>query len=147
MELPTAKSARTAERRERIKRAVERQQLGGLANDTKWDEFIVGMRATFPGGPQGWRPSHRFKCIDGEPSDWDAEWSYHPPFPMIGVEWLDIAFLQEARDKRLPPTVTIINHAAAIEELLVRVGLEFETGSTMLRIFGYAPKSMDHFDS
>jgi hypothetical protein len=142
--LPDAKSARTAERRGTVKRAIASRGLGGLANDTNWDEFITGMRALFP-GPRGWRPSYRCKCVDGPPSDWDVEWFYHLPFPMISVEWFDIAFLQETRDRRLPPKVTITNHAPRIAELLQRVGLEFETGRTM--IFGYAPKSMDLFDA
>jgi hypothetical protein len=146
MELPNAKSARTAQEREKVKRAIARRGLGGLANDTKWDEFITGMRALFPGGRDGWRPSYRFKCVDGEPSGWDVEWSYHLPFPMISVEWFDIAFLRETRDQRLPPTVTVTNHAPRIAELLRRVGLEFETGRTMIRIFGYTPKSMELFD-
>ena len=145
--LPNAKSARTPGEREKVKRTIERRGLGGLANDTKWDEFISGMRTIFDMDAHGWRPSYRFKCVDGVPSGWDVEWSYHLPFPMISVEWFDIAFQQEIRDKRLPPNIEIIDHAPRIAELLRGIGLEFETGATMIRIFGYAPKSLELFEA
>jgi hypothetical protein len=51
--LPNAKSAPTPDRREEVQRTVARRSLAGLANDTKWDEFITGMRATFPAGSGG----------------------------------------------------------------------------------------------
>ena len=98
--LPTAKSARSPDERAKLKRVIEERGLCGLANDTKWDEFISGMRAR-----QDWRPSYRYKCIDGPPSSWDVEWFYHLPFPLVSVEWLDVGFLQETREHRLPPQI------------------------------------------
>jgi Family of unknown function (DUF6678) len=65
----------------------------------------------------------------------------------LQLEWFDIAFLQETRDRRRPPTIEIINHAPRIAELLQRVGLEFEIGKTTIRIFGYAPKTTELFDA
>jgi hypothetical protein len=66
---------------------------------------------------------------------------------MISVEWFDVAFEQETRDKRLPPNIQVTNHAPRIAELLSRIGLEFEVGTKMIRIFGYAPKSTELFDA
>ena len=80
------------------------------------------------------------------PSYWDTEWFYHLPFPLISVEWLDVALLQETQDNRLPPRIQITDHSPWLEELLQRVGLEYQKGSTMIRIFGYSPKSLDLFD-
>jgi hypothetical protein len=139
--LPTAKSAQSSDERRKVQRVVAERGLCGLANDTKWDEFISGMR-----GREGWRPRYRFKCVDGPPSSWDVEWLYHLPFPFISVEWFDVGFLQETRERRLPVRTHVTDHSPWIEELLRRVGLEYQKGKTMVRIFGYSPKSLDLFD-
>lgn len=139
--LPTAKSARSPDERRKIQRIVAERGLCGLANDTKWDEFISGMRSH-----EDWRPSYRFKCVDGRPSSWDVEWFYHLPFPLISVEWFDVCFLQETHEHRLPRRTHVIDHSAWIDGLLRRVGLEHQKGSTMIRIFGYSPKRLELFD-
>ena len=139
--LPTAKSARSPDERTKLQRIIAERGLCGLANDTKWDEFISAMRAR-----ESWRASYRYKCIDGPPSTWDVEWFYHLPFPLLSVEWLDVAFLQETREHRLPPRVHVTDHSPWLEELLRTVGLVYQKGSTMIRIFGYSPKSLDLFD-
>lgn len=139
--LPTAKSARLPDDREKLRRVVSERGLCGLANNTKWDEFISAMRSR-----QAWRPSYRCNCIDGPPSGWDVEWFYHLPFPLMSVEWLDVCYLQETREHRLPPRVHFTDHSTWIEELLKGVGLEYQKGTTMIRIFGYSPKNMELFD-
>jgi hypothetical protein len=139
--LPTAKSVRSPIDREKLRRVVENRGLCGLANDTKWDEFVSGVRAH-----KDWRPRYRYKCIDGPPLGWDVEWFYHLPFPLMSVEWLDIAHLQEQRERRLPPRVHTTDHSPWLEELVRRAGLEYTKGTTMIRIFGYSPKSNDLFD-
>lgn len=139
--LPTAKSARFADEREKLRRAVSEHGLCGLANDTKWDEFITAMRDR-----TDWRPSYRYKCIDGPPSRWDVEWFYHLPFPLLSVEWLDVFYLQEVRVHRLPPRVDFIDHSDWIEELVREVGLDYRKGEKMIRIFGYSPRNSDLFD-
>jgi len=137
--LPNAKSARYPEERGKIKRMIAKHGLCGLANDTKWDEFVAAMRE------QVWRPSYRFKCVDGLVSEWDVEWFYHLPLPLISVEWMDVAFLQtERRNALLAPVVT--NHSAWIEALIKQVGLDFRIGQSMIRIFGYSPRSTERFD-
>lgn len=139
--LPTAKSVRSPDERSKLKLVITERGLCGLANDTKWDEFISGMRAR-----ENWRPSYRYKCIDAPPSSWDVEWFYHLPFPLMSVEWLDVAFLQETREHRMPPRIHVTDHSPWLEELLRSVGLEYQKGNTMIRIFGYSPKCLDLFD-
>lgn len=138
--LPSAKSAHSTDERPKLQRVIVERQLCGLANDTKWDEFISAMRAR-----KDWRPSYRYKCIDGPPSGWDVEWFYHLPFPFISVEWLDISVTQQThRGMLIPPVVT--DHSPWIVELLQSIGLDYQQGGTMIRIFGYSPKSLDLFD-
>jgi hypothetical protein len=139
--LPNAKSSPDPGEREAYRRAIERRGLVGLANDTKWDELIGAMRAR-----EGWRPRFRYKCIDGIPSPWDREWSYHLPFPTISAEWLDLEYLEEVRLGRLPPQVEVIDHSAWMVTLLQQIGLDFRKGRKMIRIFGYGPRSLELFD-
>ena len=138
--LPTAKSACLHGERDKLRRLIERSGLCGLANNTKWDELIAAMRSRTE-----WRPSYRYKCIDGHPSGWDVEWFYHLPFPM-SVEWLDIAHQQDVREPRLPPRTHVIDHSAWIVELLRAAGLDYRSGTSMIRIFGYAPRNLELFD-
>ena len=136
--LPTGKSANSPDNFRKLRRAVAARGLCGLANDTKWDEFISAMIT------QKWLP-YRCKCIDGPPSSWDTDW-FFLPLPLMSIEWLDVAFLQETHEHRLPPRVHVTNHSGRIEELLRRVGLEYHKGETMIRIFGYSPKSLEFLD-
>jgi hypothetical protein len=138
--LPAAKSSPSPDERAALKRVIAERGLCGLANDTKWDEFIAGMRAR-----QDWRPSDCYRCMDGPPSSWDVEWFYHLPFPLFSVEWFDVSFMQKSRRGMLvPPLVT--DHSPWIEEWLQRVGLEYRKG-TMIRIFGYRPKNVEWFEA
>ena len=139
--VPTAKSTPSPEERRNLKSIVAERGLVGLANDTKWDEFIYAIRAR-----ERWKPRYRYKRIDGPASSWDAEWFYHLPFPLISVEWLDVTFVEEAQEHRLPPRVHITDHSPWLEDLLLRVGFEYQKGSTMIRIFGYSPKKLESFD-
>jgi hypothetical protein len=140
-EFPTVKSSVSPGEREKIKRVISARGLCGLANDTKWDEFLSGMRAQAE-----WRPGYRWKCVDGAPSGWDVEWFHHLPFPMISVEWFDLYYLEEKKERRLPPRLHVTDHSPWIEKLLHRVGLEYQKGKTTVRIFGYSPKSQESFD-
>jgi hypothetical protein len=65
----------------------------------------------------------------------------------MSVEWLDVAFLQETREHRLPPKVHTVDHSSWIKESLQRAGLEHESGTKMIRVFGYSPKNYDLFDT
>jgi hypothetical protein len=60
---------------------------------------------------------------------------------------LDIAHLQEVREHRLPPRVTVIDHSEWIAPLLQKIGLDYRQGATMIRIFGYYPRSLELFDT
>jgi len=139
--LPTAKSARLPGERARLRRVVAERGLGGLANDTKWDEFVGAVRAR-----TGWRPGYRYKCIDGPPWGWDGEWFYHLPFPLMSVEWLDVAYLQEVREHRPPPRVGVVNHSGWLVPLLNCVGLDYRVGVRVVRVFGYSPRDLALFD-
>lgn len=127
--LPTARSATSPHEREHIHRIIGERGLCGLANDTKWDELISAIRELEPP-----RPRYRFKCVDGVPSDWDAEWFYHLPFPFMSVEWFDISYRTAATD-----------HSAWLFTLLVRIGFDYHRGTDAVRIFGYSPKTFDSF--
>jgi hypothetical protein len=128
--LPKAKAERVAGTREAIKAVVARRGLTGLANDTKWNELVAAMRAR-----PDWRPSYRFKCVAGPPSDWDVEWLYHLPFPLIGVEWLDISCVRQGRSAG-----TLVDESPWIEAAVRRAGLDHRKVGTLIRIFGYAPR-------
>jgi hypothetical protein len=120
---------------------IEDRGLCGLANDTKWDQFVTGMRER-----AGWRPSYRYKCVDGPVSAWDVEWFYHLPFPLISVEWLDICFLRETQNNGLPVKTTVTDHSPWIEALLKKARLEYLKGKETIRIFGYSPKDVCFFE-
>ena len=138
---PTARSIGSPREREVLRRIASERGLCGLANDTKWDEFLSAIRTR-----KDWRPSYRYKCVDGPVSLWDVEWFYHLPFPFLSVEWLDVGRLQETVEHRLPRRIHMIDHSGWLSELLDRVGLEYQMGETMIRVFGYAPKDLGRFD-
>lgn len=142
--LPNAKSARLVGEREKILKVIVRRNLCGLANDTKWDEFINEMRRRREANL--WVPGYRFKGVDGPPQNWDVEWYYHLPFPMISVEWFDIGFQERNVIERLPRQVQFVDHSAWIEEMLKRIGLDFQKGKSLIRIFGYAPRNLELID-
>ena len=112
-----------------------------MANDAKWNELITAMRSC-----TGCRPRYRCKCIDGLPSYWDAEWFYHLPFPVLAIEWLDIAYLQEKQGGYLPHKGQAADHPDWITGLLRRIGLDFCKGTKMIRVFGYSPRNLELFD-
>jgi hypothetical protein len=64
---------------------------------------------------------------------------------MMSVEWMDIFYLQDSLVHRLPARVEIIDYSGWIEEVLRGVGLDFRKGEKMIRIFGYSPRSLEHF--
>jgi hypothetical protein len=144
--LPWAKAQLTPDAREKLKRVIAKRGLCGLANDTKWDEFLAEMRPRAK-GQQCWRFSWRCKSVTGfMQKEWEQEWFYHLPFPFMGVEWLDVFFVEEIRDQRVPSRVDVIDHSPWLEEMLKRVGLDYRKGQCMVRIFGYSPRDLELFD-
>ena len=127
------------EEKEKIQKVLEERQLAGAANNTKWNELITAMREK-----EGWRPSYRYKWIDGYISAWDVEWWYHLPFPFIGVEWFDIGLHQTVKTGRLVKD-KIIDHSEWITELLDKIGFDYEVFGDVARIWGYYPKSYEDF--
>ena len=139
--LPTAKCAQSPDERAKVQRVIAERRLCGLANNTKWNELISAMRERTE-----WTPRYRFQCVDGPPSSWDGEWFYHLPFPMLSVEWLDMTFLMETVECRLPPRIHITDHSPWIERLLQKIGFEYKKGASTIRVFGYSPKNLHLFD-
>ena len=129
--LPMANAIPAGTDVDKIKRIVVTKQLGGLANNTKWNELISFIR-----DKEKWKPSYRTKSITGYVSDWDTEWYYHLPFPFISVEWFDISLSSNTNES----TDWIIH-------LVEKIGFEFEVKEDILRIWGYAPKSYDYFQN
>jgi hypothetical protein len=123
----------------KIKRVVASLGLVGAANNTKWNELLLLIRAM-----EGWRPAYRTKVVEGHVSGWDVEWFYHLPFPLVCVEWLDMGLKEERRSSSLAQP-TVVDHTEEIVSLLRRIGFEFEVRSDVARIWGYLPKSMEDF--
>jgi hypothetical protein len=136
--LPNAKSFTEVGDRERLQCIIRERGLAGLANDTKWNELINAMRQR----RQGEIPVYRCQCVDGFISHWDCEWFYHLPFPLLSIEWMDLA--NPAID--LKRNATIIEHSRWMVDLLQKIGLDFRVGSGMIRVFGYYPRNDKLFD-
>lgn len=132
---PKADAVPLSADKEKIVAMARRKFSGALANDTKWNELLIFMRTL-----DGWRPSYRTKWVSGFISEWDVEWFYHLPFPMVGVEWLDIG-LHELPRRGQPP----IDHSERILGALAEIGFEFEAKGDVVRIWGYCPKSYEDF--
>lgn len=129
----------TSDEKEKIRAIVARRGLSGAANNTKWNEFISFMRQQ-----DEWRPSYRFKWVNGHISRWDTEWWYHLPFPLMGVEWFDIGLHQERPRGSLIKN-KVIDHSPCILHKLREIGFEYEVSGDVVRIFGYLPRSLEDF--
>lgn len=115
---------------EKIMKVIFSRNLGGLANNTKWNELITAVRSH-----DKWKPSYRTKSVAGYISGWDSEWFYHLPFPFLCVEWFDISL----------ESPTGVNSEWVLG-LVEKIGFEFEVKNGILRIWGYAPKSYEQFN-
>lgn len=115
--------------------------LVGAANNTKWNELISYFRSM-----SGWRPSYRWKTVDGYVSAWDVEWFYHLPFPFKGVQWLDIGLRQHvAADECGQLEAWDIGERIVSE--IHKIGFEFETRDEVVRVWGYLPRCYEDFPS
>ena len=125
----------------KIRAVVSSRRLSGCANDVKWSKLLDAMRQR-----DGWTPSYRFKRIDGPPAGWDVEWWHHLPFPMMSVEWFDIAYFQEIGTGKLTEP-EIIDHSDWIVRILDDAKFCYDVIGNVIRIFGYLPKSFDGLDA
>jgi hypothetical protein len=137
--LPKANAVTPSDDIEKIRSQVRLKFSGELANDTKWNELINYMRSL-----ERWRPSYRYKYVNGFISRWDVEWEYHLPFPFVGVEWFDIGVHEQHHVAMLLP-MKIIDHTQEIAELLKKIGFDFEVKGDVARVWGYYPKSHEDF--
>jgi hypothetical protein len=128
--LPMADAEPKGFDREKIMKIIFSRNLVGLANNTKWNELITAVRSHGE-----WRPSYRTKSVTGYISGWDIEWFYHLPFPFLSVEWFDISL-------ESPPGV----NTEWVLNLVEKIGFEFEVNNSVLRIWGYGPKSYEQFN-
>ncbi len=103
------------------KRIIVERQLIGAANNTKWNKLISEIREL------PYKPCYRTKVVSGYISEWDSEWYYHLPFPLLCVEWIDI------------------NLSESVLDLIQNIGFEFETTESFIRVWGYFPKCYKEF--
>ena len=122
-----------------VRAAAASRGLVGAANNTKWDELISFFR-----GMPDWRPSYRWKSIEGHVSGWDVEWFYHLPFPFKGVQWLDIGLRRHRAGGECG-----LSEARDISDRIVseihKIGFDFETRNDVVRVWGYLPRCYEDF--
>jgi len=128
--LPMADTAPKGFDFEKTMKIIFSRNLGGLANNTKWNDLITTVRAN-----EEWKPSYRTKSVTGYISGWDSEWFYHLPFPFVCVEWFDMSLDS-------PPDI----NADWVFNLVSEIGFEFEVKNRVLRIWGYGPKSYEELN-
>lgn len=119
--LPMADSVSDQKDKSDAKKIIAEKQLVGAANNTKWNKLISEIREF------SIKPCYRTKVVNGYISDWENEWYYHLPFPLLCVEWIDI----ELSDSVLT--------------LVKDIGFEFEVSNSMVRVWGYLPKCYQCF--
>ena len=119
--LPMADAVSDEKDAEEAKKIIAEKQLVGAANNTKWNELISEMRE-YPNPP-----CYRTKVVNGYISGWDSEWFYHLPFPLLCIEWIDIELTE------------------SVLTLVRKIGFEFETINSTIRIWGYFPKCYASF--
>lgn len=128
-DLPDAASVPQGLDEERLDKEIARAGLVGAANNTKWNELIAFVRN------EQRRPSWRSKWVNGYVSKWDVEWHYHLPFPFKGVMWLDISTNIHGED-------FTERYVAAIDS----IGLDYQVGPDLVRVFGYLPRDTEGLD-
>ena len=123
----------------KIALAIQNGQWSGVANNTKWSEFVTAIRKN------DWHPSYRYCWIsNGFISSWDVEWFGHLPYPFAGVLWFDIGTLEHQIEKPWGHK-KIIDHAPWFIDMLLKIGLEHEQRADVIRIWGYLPKDQTDF--
>ena len=128
----------------KFRKIIASRNLTGLANDTKWNELITAMRSA-QDDDEGWCPDFRYCCLDsGWISGWGGEWWHHLPFPFISALWLDLRFTQKIRGRWLL-SPELVDHSDYLAKLLSKIGLDYEKGHEVIRVFGYAPRDRTNF--
>ncbi len=137
---PMANSVPAHMNEERLNKSIRRENLTGLANNTKWNEFITAMRDR-----EDWLPSYRTKAVNGYISEWDVEWIYHLPFPFKLVKWFDVDCCQTKETGGVLLDDEMIDHSEEFVSLVEKIGFVYEKRGGILRIFGYGPKDYEAF--
>lgn len=138
--LPQAQSVPWGEDKAHIAAQARRKFSAAQANDTQCKDLLAFVRAM-----PGWRPPPcRSKRVNGHISDGDSEWCYHPPFPFVGVEWLDM-WLIETKPSAYDRAEAWTDHGQEISQRLKAIGFDFEIRGDVARIWGYYPRSLEDF--
>ena len=135
MKTTPAPNAGSAEEIAKDRDLIAKRGLTGAANNTKWSILLDAMRSR-----NEWIPSYRYGVINGYISDWDVEWWYHVPLPMLCVEWFDIGLIQVVNNGLLIDP-EIIDHSSWIIPLLDSARFDYEISDDIVRIFGYLPRN------
>ena len=69
--------------------------------------------------------------------------TYHT---MISVSWIDLTFIEEVYVARLLPS-KVINHREELENKLRDIRFDYVVGEKTIRVFGYAPRVREYFES
>ncbi len=122
-----------------LKHLVAQRNPTGASNKTKWSE-----RVSFIRNWDNYKPAYRAKSVNGYISRWDCEWRGHLPYPLVGVEWLDIGTLQTIIET--PWGVQkILDHSDVIRGKLNEIGFDYEQRADVIRIWGYLPRDYTDF--
>ena len=123
---------------QRLARYIEREQIVGLMNDTKWREVIHAIQAI-----AGYVPQFRVKDLLGpEPADdaWDGSFPHHVPRPFKIIEWLEFEpVVRIPRGQLVAPEAT--DYTEALMAALRSVSVPFEQRGPYIRIWGYSRPS------
>ena len=119
---------------ERLRRYIEREQLGLVMNATKWREAVQALQAI-----PGFVVRFRVKTVRGpEPpaGHWEGGFPWHLPQPYAHIEWLDInPVVQRPRGVLVPDEV--MDFTEQVTRALRVVNVPFVQQGQIIRIQGY----------
>jgi hypothetical protein len=119
---------------ERLRRYIEREQLGAVMSATKWREAVQALQAI-----PGFVVRFRVKTVRGpEPPAgyWEGSFPWHLPQPYANIEWLDIhPVVRRPRGLLVPDEVT--DFTEQVTCALRAVNVPFVQQGQIIRIQGY----------
>ena len=129
--MPTNQTAEQQKVLQRLAHYIEREQLVGLMNDTKWRELqsaMVGLRPA--------QPRYRVKSVQSsEPSGWERDWATHLGL-FKSIEWVDVDPIHRERRGKLVPDLEH-DMTDQVTDLLGERSIPYEPHPDYIRIHGY----------
>lgn len=119
---------------ERLRGAIEREQLVSVMNDTKWCEAIAVLQEL-----EGIAIAFRVKTVRGaapSTSAWEHSFPWHLPRPWETIEWVDINPIVRYRRGQLLADEEV-DFTEQIVQALRSVYVPFSYEETAIRIWGY----------